>query len=116
MENAIRSVKSGLMGPLAGIGDSFFWGTFRVIAAGVGASMMVKGNPMGILLFVLLYNIPHVLIRYYLLFAGYDMGVKVLVSARDSGILDKVSEAASIVGLMVVGCMTASYVSLWHSF
>jgi mannose/fructose/N-acetylgalactosamine-specific phosphotransferase system component IID len=26
-ENAIRSVKSGLMGPLAGIGDSFFWGT-----------------------------------------------------------------------------------------
>ena len=110
-ENAIRSVKSGLMGPLAGIGDSFFWGTFRVIAAGVGASMMVKGNPMGILLFVLLYNIPHVLIRYYLLFAGYDMGVKVLVSARDSGILDKVSEAASIVGLMVVGCMTASYVS-----
>jgi mannose/fructose/N-acetylgalactosamine-specific phosphotransferase system component IID len=57
------------------------------------------------------YNIPHVLIRYYLTFAGYDMGIKVLESARTSGILDKVSEAASIVGLMVVGCMTASYVS-----
>ena len=49
IENAIRSVKSGLMGPLAGIGDSFFWGTFRVIAAGVGASMMVKGKPDGYL-------------------------------------------------------------------
>ena len=29
----INSVKTSLMGPLAGIGDSFFWGTFRIIAA-----------------------------------------------------------------------------------
>ena len=33
----IGAVKIALMGPLAGIGDSFFWGTFRLIACGVGA-------------------------------------------------------------------------------
>lgn len=32
--STINAVKVSLMGPLSGIGDSFFWGTFRVIAAG----------------------------------------------------------------------------------
>ena len=110
-ENAIRGVKSGLMGPLSGIGDSFFWGTFRVIAGGIGASMMVNGNPLGILIFLLLFNVPHFLIRYYLLFAGYKMGTGFLESAQRGGFIDKASELASIVGLMVVGGMTASMVS-----
>ena len=35
--SSITSVKAALMGPLAGIGDSFFWGTFRVIGAGIVA-------------------------------------------------------------------------------
>ena len=30
------------MGPLSGIGDSFFWGTFRVIAAGIGIELAKK--------------------------------------------------------------------------
>ena len=29
--NSINNIKVGLMGPFAGIGDSFFWGTFRII-------------------------------------------------------------------------------------
>jgi len=35
-EESINAVKLGLMGPLAGVFDSFFWGTLKVIAAGVG--------------------------------------------------------------------------------
>ena len=35
-EESINAVKTALMGPLAGIGDSFFWGTLRIIAAGIG--------------------------------------------------------------------------------
>lgn len=35
-ERSISAVKSSLMGPLAGIGDSFFWGTLKIIAAGIG--------------------------------------------------------------------------------
>ncbi|MDB5137315.1 MAG: hypothetical protein JWP37_3918, partial [Mucilaginibacter sp.] len=43
-EESINSVKLGLMGPLAGVFDSLFWGTFKVIAAGVGTSLAIKGN------------------------------------------------------------------------
>ena len=46
-EESINSVKLGLMGPLAGVFDSLFWGTLKVIAAGVGTSLAIKGNIMG---------------------------------------------------------------------
>ena len=45
---SISSVKIALMGPLAGIGDSFFWGTFRVIACGIGAPLAAAGNLLGV--------------------------------------------------------------------
>ena len=41
---AIDNVKASLMGPLAGLGDSFFWGTLRLIATGIGTSLALKGN------------------------------------------------------------------------
>lgn len=37
--SSISNVKVSLMGPLAGIGDSFIWGTLRIIATGVGISL-----------------------------------------------------------------------------
>ena len=36
--SAISTIKVALMGPLAGIGDAFFWGVFRVVSAGIGVS------------------------------------------------------------------------------
>ncbi len=43
-ESSINSVKAALMSPLAGIGDSLFWGTLRVIATGLGVSLAMQGN------------------------------------------------------------------------
>lgn len=42
--STIDNIKTSLMGPLAGIGDSFFWGTLRLIATGVGTSLALQGN------------------------------------------------------------------------
>ncbi len=55
---SINSVKVSLMGPLAGIGDSFIWGTLRIIATGVGLSLANQGNILGPILFLLIFNIP----------------------------------------------------------
>lgn len=51
---AINNLKVGLMGPLSGIGDSFFWGTFRVICAGIGIGLASTGNMMGSILYFLI--------------------------------------------------------------
>jgi fructoselysine and glucoselysine-specific PTS system IID component len=110
-ESSISSVKAGLMGPIAGIGDSFFWGTLRIIAAGIGTSLAVKGNILGTLLFILVFNIPHILMRYYGMMGGYKLGTGFLQRVEKSGLMDKVSYGAAILGLMVVGGMTATMVS-----
>lgn len=107
----INNVKVGLMGPFAGIGDSFFQGTLRIIASGIGISLCQQGSPLGPLLFLLIFNIPHLVIRYFLTVFGYKSGTS-LVEGAGSEILQKLSKGATIVGLMVIGGMSASMISI----
>jgi fructoselysine/glucoselysine PTS system EIID component len=111
-EESINSVKLGLMGPLAGIFDSLFWGTFKVIAAGVGTSLAIKGNVLGPLLFIFIFNVPHLLLRYNLTFIGYNAGTKFLQNLAKNNVMDRLTKGASILGLMVVGAMPATLISI----
>lgn len=108
--SSINSVKAGLMGPLAGIGDSLIWGTLRIIATGIGTSLAIQGNVMGPILFLLIFNIPHVIIRYICMMGGYKFGAGFLAKVQKNGLLDNVTYGASIVGLMSIGAMIANMV------
>lgn len=108
----INNVKVGLMGPIAGIGDSLFWGTLRIIATGIGLSMAQQGNILAPIVFLILFNIPHLLVRYFGTVWGYKFGTSMISDANDTGIMQKISKAANIVGLAVIGAMTASMVKL----
>ena len=110
-EESINAIKTALMGPLAGIGDSFFWGTFRIIGAGIGCSLAAKGSILGMILFLLIYNIPHFLIRYNGLKIGYNSGVNFLSGISEGGLIAALTETAKVLGLIVVGSMCASMVS-----
>lgn len=111
-DESINSVKLGLMGPLAGVFDSLFWGTFKVIAAGVGTSLAIKGNLMGPVLFILIFNVPHLLLRYNLTFIGYNAGTKFLQNLAKNNVMDRLTKGASILGLMVVGAMPATLIAI----
>ncbi|MBU5365801.1 PTS system mannose/fructose/sorbose family transporter subunit IID [Enterococcus devriesei] len=109
MENineSVNGIKVGLMGPLAGLGDSFFTGTLRVIAAGVGMSLAQQGNVLGPILFFLLYHIPYYFVRYYGGMIGYKIGSSYISEAQESGLLKSVTKGCSILGLMMIGAMT----------
>lgn len=110
--SAIDSIKTSLMGPLAGLGDSFFWGTLRLIATGVGTSLALKGSILGPILFLLIFNIPHVLLRYLLTGWGYKLGTGFLKKIQSNGMMESLTLGASIIGLMVVGAMTASMIDI----
>ena len=114
--STINNIKVALMGPMAGIGDTFFWGTFRVIAAGVGTTLALKGNILGPILFLILYNIPHFLTRYYGLFLGYDLGTKAIDSLSSGSGFQKATNAASVMGLTVIGGMIASMVNIKFAY
>jgi fructoselysine and glucoselysine-specific PTS system IID component len=110
-ENSINAVKSSLMGPMAGVGDSFFWGTLLLIAAGVGVSLASQGNIMGPILFFLIINIPHFILRYLCLDKGFKYGTQFFKDISSGGIITKITEAATMLGLMVIGGMTAANVN-----
>ena len=103
---------AALMGPLSGIGDSIFLGTLRIIAAGIGASLCMNGNPFGAILFLLLYNIPAFAVRYIGMMKGYELGTTLLEKIQKSGMMDKVTNMTGIVGLMTIGSMIATMVSV----
>lgn len=109
---SINNVKVSLMGPLAGIGDSFIWGTLRIIATGVGVSLAAQGNILGPLLFLLLFNIPAQGLRFYLMHAGYKIGSGFLAKVQESGLMEILTYGASVLGLMVIGGMTAENVAI----
>ena len=109
---SINAVKASLMGPLAGIGDSIFWGTVRIIAAGIGVSIAKDGNLFGPLLFLVLYNLPNILVRIFGLKLGYQVGVNSLDRIQKEGLTDKIMAVATIVGLCVVGGMVATMLNI----
>ena len=110
--NSINAVKTSLMGPLAGIGDSLIPGTLRIIAAGIAISFAATGSILGPLLYLLIFNIPAFIIRYFSLKYGYSLGSSFVEKIANSGIMSKVSYYAGIIGLMVIGGMVCQQVWL----
>ena len=111
-DDVIENIKVALMGPTAGIGDAFFFNCLRVIAAGIGIGLCSQGNILGVLLFILIYGGSQIACRYYLLRVGYSLGTSFIDSVFSSGLMDSLTKAASIVGLSMVGAMTATTVNV----
>lgn len=103
------------MGPLSGIGDSFFWGTFRVITAGIGIAFAQQGSILGALLYFFLYTAIHFLTKYITGNAGYKMGTRFLEHSAENHLIEKLSYGASILGLTVIGAMIGTMVTLQTS-
>lgn len=108
---SINAIKTALMGPLSGIGDSIFWGTLRTIGLGIGLTFCMQGNILGPILFLLIHNIPHWIVRYKGLEIGYVQGTSFMEETTESGALTMFTMAAKILGAAVVGSMIATMIS-----
>jgi PTS system mannose-specific IID component len=78
----ITALKSGLMGPLAAMGDSLFWATLRPMVAllGVAAAWMCPELPPIAILagYLMLVNLPHLALRLSALWQGHLLGFEVV--------------------------------------
>lgn len=110
--DTINAVKTSLMGPLSGVGDSFFQGTVRIIAFGLGISLAQQGSVLGPVLALLLSLIPAWFVTWFGGKLGYTMGSKYLTKLQGGGLMDRLMFVCGIVGLMVVGAMVASMVGI----
>jgi len=109
--SSINSLKVGLMGPLAGVGDPIMWGTLRPITAALGASIALTGNVMGAILFFVSFNAVRLALLWFGLEYGYEKGLDVVKDLAGNA-LQKLTEGASILGLFVMGALVSKWTTI----
>lgn len=99
-KDLIANIKTALMGPIAGLGDSLCvvipWTIFGAIAA----NMALNNNPFGIFLWIAV-SVAIKMLSFPLYKAGYISGINLLKSLEKK--MKIISESVSVLGLMVVG-------------
>jgi mannose/fructose/N-acetylgalactosamine-specific phosphotransferase system component IID len=106
-----EGLKVGLMGPLAGVGDTLLWALYNSIIFSIGSVMALQGSVLGPILVILLVLIPYLAVRYWQFFWSYRQGTN-LVSQLGGGAIARITEFATLVGLIVVGGFAPSIVKL----
>ena len=108
---AIQGVKVGMMGPLAGVGDPAFWFTLRPLLGALGASLAMEGNIVGPILFFVLWNLIRMAFIWYTQEFGYKLGTSI-TKDLSGGLMGKITEGASILGMFVIGGLVQRWVSI----
>ena len=107
--DTIRNIKTGLMGPLAGMGDSLFvvipWTIFGAIAA----NMAINGSSFGIFLW-LAVSIFLKALSFPFFRLGYSQGSSLVMKLESK--MKQISSCVSILGLMVVGALIPSVIRM----
>jgi mannose/fructose/N-acetylgalactosamine-specific phosphotransferase system component IID/mannose/fructose/N-acetylgalactosamine-specific phosphotransferase system component IIC len=119
-DDAINGVKTGLMGPMAGIGDTIQQGIVIPICLAIGMSVATggavgsatSGNFVGVILFVVLVAAFTWGVGWWLWWQGYLQGRTFVTSILQSGALNKVIEGAGVLGNFIMGALAVSFVHL----
>ena len=109
--DVVRSVKNGLMGPMAGIGDSLWGFAARSIIVSIGASLALAGSIAGPLFNIIVSFAVWDGARWLLITQGYRLGLGVIDEMRRGGV-EKVTSAIGILGSMTIGGILATWVSI----
>lgn len=111
----ISSVKVALIGPTSAIGDSLWVATIIPILLTICLSI-AQASPtmvwMGPVLYMLSYPLITFLLSKFLFKLGYRSGLEGMKEMMETGRLDMLTSAMSLLGLLVVGALSAAYVQL----
>jgi mannose/fructose/N-acetylgalactosamine-specific phosphotransferase system component IID len=106
-----EGVKIALMGPLAGVGDTLVFALYNSIIFTIGSSLALDGNILGPILVGLFVAIPYFAVRWWQFFWAYEQG-KQIASRIAGGALDRITEGATVLGLIVLGGFIPSIVGI----
>lgn len=108
----INSLKTGLMGPLAGIGDTLWQGTLTPILLSFAISLAATGNLLGPILYVILMPLIMFTIAYQSWMKGYILGKDGVRKLLSGNMIKRVMTLAQTMGGIVLGGLTSTFVTL----
>lgn len=103
----VAAIKTGLMGPLAGIHDALFQTTFKTIFGAIAAYMALEGSSVGIWIWIIA-NIEKLVMSYNFMHLGYKQGINLISTMGDK--LKKITDCANILGMVVIGALIPNVV------
>jgi len=106
-----EGIKVGLMGPMAGIGDTLTYALYNSIIFTIAASFALQGNFFGPIFALLFIAIPYFVVRRWQFFWAYKRG-KAIATDIGRGVLDKITMGSTIFGLIVLGGFIPSIVHM----
>lgn len=108
----ITSLKTSMMGPLSGVGDTIYQGVLIPILLAICIDINRRGTFWGsIIYFVIMFSFSW-LLSYFTFMFGYKAGTESVMEFLEKGILDKILAGAQIMGCMVMGGLISSYVKM----
>ena len=110
-EETINGLRAGLMGPIAGIGDSLVVGTVIPILLGIAMGMSTGGSPIGAIFYIIVWNLFAYFGMRFMYYKGYQLGGKAvdfLIGAQGEALRDSIS----MLGGIVIGAVSATWVSV----
>lgn len=108
-KETVQSLKTSLMGPFAGVGDTLVWVLWPTIIGSISGYMAQQGNPLGAIIWFIC-NIAFWFVKSKFFEIGYKSGTKMITELGQK--LSAFTEAASIMGLSVVGALIATSVKV----
>lgn len=108
---AITGLKTGLMGPVAALGDSFDWGIIGTLMKIAAATLAAAGNPLALVVLLLFvgYCIGELILTTNM---TYKKGRESIKTIMGSGLMQDVISGANVLAMFMMGAMTASMVTL----
>lgn len=110
----ITNIKTSLMGPLAGVGDTIWQGVLIpiLLALCIDITRSGSGNIWGAIIYAVAMFFITYIFSYANFMFGYHAGSDAIMDFLERGILNKLLKGASIMGCMVMGGLIVNYVSV----
>ena len=111
--DTIAALKTGMMGPLAGIGDTLFHVIPSTIIGSIASYMALEGSPLALILWIC-YGFLRLFCMRKFYAMGHKEGARIVSEIGDR--LKKITQAANILGITVIGALIPSVVNAKFGF
>lgn len=105
---SISKFKERVGSATGALGDKLFWNLIKPISAGIGVSVAVLGSVLAVPIFLIIFNLCHILFRYFGVFRGYQKGFDIIsdISMRR---YSKIFKWLFRIGAVVAGIVIAAF-------